>query len=396
MIEKYLLHRLLNAVVTRGGLRVNYWDGTSHGYGPAPEITVDLCKPEAAWAVLIRGSRGVGEAYVNGDLLVEGPIEGLVKLVADNHSRERWLEAGRKPSSNEPEQIASPRGVIPNYENVGLEFYRLWLDESMTYSCAYFLKPDDTLEQAQHQNRQVLFRKLQLGEGMRVLDLGSGWGSLLIEAAKQFRVQGIGISPNPEESEYSNWLAHKLGVDHLVRFSTGDFRDLAAAGRQVDRVVSVGMYEHIGRANQRIYFDLVAKMLKPDGLSVLQTVCANEEGPFNPWIEKYVFPGGYIPSCSGMLEGVSRSGMGFIAFEDLTSHYVQTFLNWQERFETNAEIVRSKYGERFARLWRFYLGTSLGAFRCNRAQVAQLVFGGHDYVKPLTQAIPQVQTRAVD
>ena len=322
---------------------------------------------------------------MDGSFEVNGEIEQLVKVAADNQSRKRWLEAGRKDVNvNDPDPPANPRGKIPNYEHVGYDFYRLWLDESMTYSCAYFENPDDTLERAQEQNRSRIFKKLRLASGMTLLDLGSGWGHLLVAAAREYRVQGFGITQVQEESDYANRLAHEHGVDHLVRFVTGDYHDLAAAGQQADRIVSVGMYEHIGRENQQAYFDAIRKMLKPEGLSVLQTICAPEASPFNAWIEQYIFPGGYIPSSKWLIDEVSSRGLEMLDFEDISPHYAMTFAHWQKRFEANAEKIAERYGERFVRMWRYYLGISRGAFLWHRVHVAQLAFAGSRYVAELT------------
>jgi cyclopropane-fatty-acyl-phospholipid synthase len=246
----------------------------------------------------------------------------------------------------------------------------------MTYSCAYFKTPKDTLERAQSQKVDHLLKKLQLKKGQRLLDIGSGWGTLLIRAAQECGVTGLGITLSQEQLDHSQAEAKRLGLDNKIKFELINYQDLAERepAESFDRIISVGMYEHVGRNNQKLYFEAVAKLLKPGTISVLHTINNQDSQGNNPWIDKYIFPGGHIPSLQSIIEELSKHNLHIFDYENLRMHYAKTLDEWWRRFEKYKNTVIKMYDERFYRMWRLYLASSSASFRYNDLELAQIVF----------------------
>jgi cyclopropane-fatty-acyl-phospholipid synthase len=250
----------------------------------------------------------------------------------------------------------------------------LWLDLKMIYSCAYFKSEKDSLEQAQMQKINLCCRKLQLQPNERLLDIGCGWGSLLIYAAKQFGIQGVGITLSQEQLEYGRQQIVKEGVEDSVQLEYLDYRDLPAMQQSFDKIVSVGMFEHVGKANMKNFLECARTVLKPGGLMLLHTIGKTVEEPTNSWIKKYIFPGGHLPDLGSILKNSSRLGLNFIDCENMRMHYSKTLDYWEERFDKNEARIRAMFDDRFIRMWRFYLAGCSASFRVGTIHLFQLLF----------------------
>jgi cyclopropane-fatty-acyl-phospholipid synthase len=388
-MEKQIARKLFSKI-SAGGVQVRYWDGSVENYGPEkPYLHLTIKTPKVLREIAAKASVGIGEAYMRGDLEVEEPLDQLIRFSSEN--KEAYGKLGnfkglRAFKSYTRNHRSRQKRQIAHHYDIGNDFYKLWLDESMTYSCAYFKKASDSLEQAQKQKVDHLLRKLQLKKGQTMLDIGSGWGTLAIQAARKYGVKVIGISLSEEQVKYSKEAAKKAGVSKLVSFKLMNYQDMAETGKVFDRVISVGMFEHVGRRNQKEYFKAVNKLLAEDGLSVLHTISCEFEHPSDPWIQKYIFPGGYIPSTRQVIHELPDHDLHLVDYENLRIHYAMTLDEWRKRFQKNRKVVEKMFDEQFCRMWEFYLGVSSGSFRYGELDLSQIVFTkGLNNELPLTR-----------
>jgi cyclopropane-fatty-acyl-phospholipid synthase len=387
MLERWMMDQALSRLIKRGGLSVWYWDGTSVNYGPNPnrDVTVVFKTPAACRKVLLGGTVGLGEAYSEGSLDIEGPIEDLQKVMFDNIDSTRWFDFARQLAPNTANRKATQQRQIQHHYDVGNDFYKMWLDESMTYSCAYFRDENDSLEVAQEQKRAHILRKLQLKPGMRVLDIGSGWGHLIADAVTKHDVEGVGITLSQEQLRHCREMVRERGLEGRLRFELINYQDLAAGSERFDRIVSVGMFEHVGKGNHGEYFKSIKRMLKPDGLSLLHTISTDKEWETNAWVDKYIFPGGYLPSARSVVAQLPEYGFSFLDYENLRMHYAMTLAEWHRRFEAHKADVIAMHDERFYRMWKLYLAMCAGAFKWRLLNLSQVVFAGPAFEPALTR-----------
>lgn len=388
-MEKKLAHKLLSKISV-GGVQITFWDGTVQTYGPdKPYLHLTIKKPSVLRDIATKGSVGVGEAYIRGDLLVREPLDQLIRFSSDNkatYGKFGNLKGLPRLQSYSRNHRSKQKQHIAHHYDIGNEFYKLWLDSSMTYSCAYFKKSSDNLEQAQRQKVDHVLRKLQLKKGQTLLDIGSGWGTLAIQAARHYGAKVTGISLSEEQIKFSRQAAKEAGVAKLVTFKLMNYQDLAETGKVFDRVISVGMFEHVGRGQQADYFAAVNKLLAKNGLSVLHTISREFEGTSDPWIQKYIFPGGYIPSIRQVISELPDHDFHLVDFENLRMHYAMTLDIWRSRFAKKRHVVHGMFDEEFCRMWEFYLGVSSGSFRYGELSLTQIVFTkGLNNQLPLTR-----------
>jgi len=386
MVEKRLLDKILQHI-KHGALHVTYWDGSEVVYGEGkPLVHVTVKTPKAVRAILSSLSLGFGESYMNGLIDIEGPLDQINRLAVENKPTFRLAEGLRWARAHNVNVRSRQQRFIAHHYDIGNDFYKMWLDKSLTYSCAYFRKKTDTLEAAQANKVGHLLRKLQLKKGMSLLDIGSGWGTLLITAAKEYGITGLGITLSREQLKYCKAAAKKAGVDKLVDFKLLNYQDLAEQKPEFDRIISVGMFEHVGKGNHDDYFRAVAAMLKSGGISVLHSITHTHVTPTDPWIDKYIFPGGYIPAVHTVVDKLPKYDFRLLDYENLRLHYAMTLDEWLRRFESHKDKVLKMYDERFYRMWRLYLASSSAAFRYGDICLSQFVFSkGLNNDLPLTR-----------
>src|SRR5438876_3210330 len=330
-----------------------------------------------------------GEAYMKGRIDVEGDLadlmslalrSGLVSATQTGYAGTVLRLAGKVRS------LSSVKENISRHYDLGNDFFRLWLDKSLTYSCAYFRNASDTLEQAQQQKIEHSLRKLRLQPGETLLDIGCGWGSLVMHAAEHFDTRAVGITLSEEQFQGANSAIKSRKLQDRAKVRLMDFSSLAASGEQFDNIVSIGMIEHVGKAHLAEFVRDVETLLKPGGLALLHTITSVREGPVNRWIEEYIFPGGYIPTLPEVITHLSERDLRIWDVENLAPHYRLTLDEWSHRFEGAVPTVLEKFNESFVRMWRLYLRTSSAAFREGAVDVHQiLVSRGKPNRLPLTR-----------
>ncbi|HSW92230.1 MAG TPA: cyclopropane-fatty-acyl-phospholipid synthase family protein [Candidatus Saccharimonadales bacterium] len=374
MLERMIAHQVLQQLVRRGRLRVKYWDGSVRHYGDrldtsAPLISVEITNPTLVRRLLVNASLAIGEGYANKQLLVsEDQLLYLFELILDNRPAAPLLQ----PFRRHPNHRRAQQSYIEAHYDVGNDYYDLFLDPTRLYSCAYFENADDSLEQAQRQKIDHLLCKLQLKPGMRLLDIGCGWGHLAVTAAKKYDVQVLGITLSEEQLKGAQELAEREGVSHLVTFKRKNYQKLK--GVRFDRVVSVGMFEHVGRGNGDQYFRKVAKLLVPGGISVLHTITQQQPRPTNAWIDKHIFPGGYLPTVAEIEKGLARRGLVSVDRENLWEHYATTLHLWREAHRANRDKIVEMFDEWFYLTRDFWLAGCVINFRDGQLGLSQVVF----------------------
>ena len=300
---------------------------------------------------------GFGEGYMNGDIEVEGDLEEVVK-------RGMLLFKETKGEGEKLFKIvkffplfktsADKRNVQYHYD-LGNDFYKLWLDESMTYSCAFFESPDKTIEEAQQKKREIIYEKLQLNSGDTLLDIGCGWGSIILESAERFGLRSVGITLSENQYEYVKEEIKRRGLEGRVEVYLMHYEELPKLKRKFTKIVSVGMFEHVGKENYKKFFKSVYSVLERGGLFLLHTIGKLHPDSQSRWIRRYIFPGGYLPSISEVLEGMRDFDFTLIDLDNWRMHYYWTLKKWKERFLKNVDKVKEKFGERFVRMWELYL-----------------------------------------
>ena len=378
-----------------GTLTLHYWDGSRRRFGRGePRVSLHLKTPAVVPRLLLDPELAFGEAYMRGELEVEGRIDDLIRLVGANDGPvpalvEAAFHGVALFSRWRPLAMGANKRDIAHHYDLGNDFYRLWLDPTMTYSCAYFKTPADSLETAQRQKIAHLLAKLQLQNGDSLLDVGCGWGGLLAAAAREYDGEGLGITLSEEQlSWFDEHLAPELRSRAMVKLQ--HYHDLAEQverGRKpFDRVVSVGMAEHVGRHNLPTYIHDLKKLLKPGGTGVLHLITNVKEEPTSAWIVKYIFPGGYIPSLAEIAGEMAKHDLVIYDVENLGQHYALTLDRWSENFERHTEWVAARYGAEFVRMWRLYLQFSAASFREEDIYLHQIVFThGKPATYPLTR-----------
>ena len=318
-------------------------------------------------------SLALGEAYMRGDIEVEGDLfQALDQLLGQMGKFSLDKTALKKLIFTSYSKKIQKDEVSSHYD-IGNDFYRLWLDDTLSYSCGYFKNPDDTLYDAQVNKVDYILEKLYLKEGMSLLDIGCGWGFLLIEAAKKYGINGVGITLSLEQhKKFSERIAEE-GLEGQLTAELMDYRDLPKYGKTFDRIVSVGMVEHVGRDNYDLFLSCADKVLNPKGLFLLHYISALEEHPGDPWIKKYIFPGGMIPSLREMISLAASHRFYVIDVESLRRHYSKTLLCWDKGFREHLDEVREMFDDEFIRMWDLYLCSCAATFHNGIIDLSQIL-----------------------
>lgn len=383
MLEKTFLSQVLSRLKA-GGIEVTFWDGQTKRFGPErPWVKLNINDPKIVGEMRRNTEMAIGEGYTDGRVEVTGDLAELGHL-ADVNQRalEKFLPLLARRPGRQVKTKRKEAANIRHHYDLGNDFYRLWLDRSMTYSCAYFKKPGDSLERAQAQKADHVLRKLYLKRGQTLLDIGSGWGELIIRAAKKYGVKAHGITLSKEQLAKTKERITREKLGRLVSVELKHYDDLKSA-TPYDRVVSVGMYEHVGQANHDRYMAAVDAALKPGGLSLLHTITQHIRRPMSPWIATYIFPGGYIPSLEEVMDKLPGHDFHALDVESLRRHYAMTLDEWARRYEKHVKTVTKMYDEEFVRMWRLYLRGSYAGFQWGNLDLHQILFS-----KGLTDDVP--------
>jgi cyclopropane-fatty-acyl-phospholipid synthase len=368
-----LLHAALERLVVRGRLTVHHADGTTRHYGdpPGPEAAIRILDAGATRRLVLNPALAFGELYMDGRITPEGccigdAVELLVlnQYVGGHHPIEDVMAlarlAWRRVDQLNPAGRA--RLNVAHHYDLNGRLYSLFLDRDRQYSCAYFATGKETLEEAQALKKRHIASKLHLHRpDLEVLDIGCGWGGMALMLAKDWGARVTGITLSEEQLAEARRRVEEAGLSDRVRFELMDYR---AWDRPVDRVVSVGMFEHVGINNYAAFFRGIRKALKPDGVALVHAI-GRMEGPgsTNPWLAKYIFPGGYSPAVSEVLPAVEKAGLWLTDLEILRMHYALTLAEWRRRFAANRDAIASLYDERFCRMFEFYLAGCEATFR---------------------------------
>ena len=355
---------LLRRLVKFGRLTVIDPRGGAHSIEGAggPSVVIRLHDASVSRAMLRNPALAVGEAYMDGRLTVEqGTLFDFLTIALVNQRRarlrgdSRFLNLARKVMARlrTHNPVGAARRKVSHHYDLKPELFDLFLDSDRQYSCAYFASDNDDIETAQRRKKTHLAAKLLLRPGDRVLDIGSGWGGLGLHLAQQADVDVTGVTLSHEQHELSNARAAEAGLSERVRFRLQDYRE--ETGRY-ERIVSVGMLEHVGLGHYREFFARVRELLTDDGVAVVHTIGRYDmPGPVNPWITRHIFPGGYLPTLSELMPAIEEQHLLVTDIEVLKRHYAKTLRAWRSRFVSNWDKARSMYDERFCRMWEFYL-----------------------------------------
>lgn len=366
---------------------VKFWDGDEVKVGEnEPLFKIILKKPIPKKDILTSTTLAFGEAYMNGDLEVEGDFLLMLNTVLKYKDKFTTDFKGLPKIFSNLTSTKKQKEEVTYHYDIGNDFYKLWLDDTLSYSCAYFKNENESLGEAQLNKIHHLLKKLNLREGITLLDIGCGWGALLIEAAKLYKIKGLGITLSEEQFKAFKERIEKENLQDYLQVKLMDYRELEKSGLLFDRVVSVGMLEHVGRSNYDLFMKCVSKVLKKEGVFVLHYISGLYESEGDAWIKKYIFPGGVIPTLREIISLSADYKFYTVDVESLRMHYYKTLIKWAENFEKNTDKVREMFDEKFVRMWRMYLYSCAACFYTGVIDLHQIVFTkGVNNSLPLTR-----------
>lgn len=368
---------------------VKFWDDRLISFGEEPfEFFLHIKAKEALKRILADGYLGFGESYMQGLVEVEGNLQRLLEFALRNEfdnarlSRLQKLKFIWNYFLSRNSLRRAPKNITHHYDR-GNDFYALWLDTSMTYSCAYFQHPDDDLGTAQKNKYEHICRKLMLQEGETLIDVGCGWGGMLFYAARNYGVKATGCTLSRNQYDYVRDKVKALGLEKMVTVLYEDYRNITG---KFDKFVSIGMFEHVGKQFIPDFMKKTRALLKEEGLGLLHTIGKDVPAPPDPWTLKYIFPGGYIPALSEIVQGMGNVGFSVLDVENLRMHYALTLEKWAQNFEGKVDIIRNMFDERFVRMWRLFLNGSAAGFKWGNSRLFQVTFSnGINNRLPLTR-----------
>ncbi|OPY96247.1 cyclopropane-fatty-acyl-phospholipid synthase [Bradyrhizobium sacchari] len=387
-----LLRRFLSQFIRRGSMTVTTAAGSKFtvGDGSGEPVAVRFITPEAERKTLVNPELGLGEAYMDGEFVVErGTIADALAILLDQPdllpqwAKPWWHLRYLTRHLKQFNPRSRSRANVAHHYDLDARLYSLFLDADKQYSCAYFETQDATLDDAQLAKKRHIAAKLLVERGQRVLDIGSGWGGLGLYLAEIAGADVTGVTLSTEQLQIANARAAEKGLTRSARFLLQDYRDIDGP---FDRIVSVGMFEHVGARFYDAYFQRCAELLNEDGVMLLHSI-GRSQGPdsTNPWIAKYIFPGGYIPALSEVLPAIERAGLLVCDIEILRLHYAETLKAWRERFMARREEAVQLYDERFALMWEFYLAACEMTFRKQDMMNFQIQLARRQGVVPMTR-----------
>ncbi|MBP1748001.1 MAG: Cyclopropane-fatty-acyl-phospholipid synthase [Deltaproteobacteria bacterium] len=356
---------------------VSFWDGQTEHYGDGkPVFTLGFNNKTAAKRLLSRGSMGFGEEYAAGNIDVQGDFQKLVRIGIDPRFQNIKLSPLTKASVFFAHMASlntirrAPANISHHYD-LGDDFYKCYLDKTMAYSCAYFRDRTDTLDDAQAQKYEHICRKLQLERGESLIDIGCGWGGMLIYAARHYGVTGVGCTISPNQARYARDKIAAEGLTDKITILQADYRNIEG---QFDKFVSIGMFEHVGKGFIPLFMRKARTLLKAKGIGLLHTIGKEEDTAFDPWTMKYIFPGGHIPLLDHIVRTMGKEKLVPVDIENLRIHYAATLDEWGKRFEDNRHKITEMFDEKLVRIWRLFLNGSAAAFRWGDIRLYQILF----------------------
>ena len=352
-----------------------------------PLFNVKFNNPIKKTELITSTSLALGEAYMRGDIELDKDLYYVLNLFLGNMGNFSTDEHALKNIIKTSVSKMNQKKEVSSHYDIGNDFYKLWLDKSMNYSCAYFKDENKTLDEAQEDKLDHILSKLQLKEGMTLLDIGCGWGALLIRAAKKYKIKGCGITLSSEQEKGFREKIEAEGLSDLLTVKIMDYRDLPESGLEFDRAVSVGMLEHVGRKNYDLFLKCVHSVLKDGGLFLLHFISALKEHPGDAWIKKYIFPGGTIPSLREIIYDMAEYNFYTLDIESLRRHYNRTLLCWRNNFNEHRAEIEKKMGTEFTRMWDLYLASCAATFNNGIIDLHQILMS-----KGINNELPMLRT----
>ncbi len=374
-IERWLARRLL-AFLGSPPIALVLWNGES--IGPVgPRVRILIHDRPTFWRLVRDPDLHFGDAYSDGRLSIDGDFLQLLELVyqgEDAQPQSGMAAAFKRLRIHKLNTLGRARSNIHHHYDIGDDFYRLWLDREMVYTCAYFLTPDATLEEAQIAKMDLVCRKLWLKPGETVVDAGCGWGALALHMARNYGVSVKAYNVSREQIRHARQRAKAEGLDGRVEFIDDDYRAIRG---EFDVFASVGMLEHVGVRNYGVLGEVIDRCLRPGGRGMIHSIGRDDSCALNAWIEKRIFPGAYAPCLREIMQVLEPRRFSVLDVENLRLHYALTLRHWLDRFEAAAGHVAGMFDECFVRAWRLYLAGSLAAFRTGSLQLFQVLFARH-------------------
>ncbi|MBO0431889.1 cyclopropane-fatty-acyl-phospholipid synthase family protein [Enterococcus sp. DIV0660C] len=382
MLDKEVYNQLFKPSFSKK-TQVTFWDGSTKEYGETEgEVAFHIVFNEKipVKELINNASLALGEAYMNKKIEIEGDLQELIYDVYNqahgffhNNNFKKWIPKEKHTKKQSAHDIHS-------HYDLGNDFYEMWLDHTLTYSCAYFETPEDTLEQAQINKVHHILDKLFIKPGETLLDIGCGWGTLILTAAKEYHVKASGITLSEEQYHHIQKIIKEENLEELVTVELKDYRDLTET---FDHITSVGMFEHVGAENLKEYFAVINKLLAKNGTALIHGISRQQGGAKNAWINKYIFPGGYIPGVTELVEHMTENDLQIIDLESLRRDYQLTLEHWTTNFHQVADKVIEQKDEVFYRMWDLYLQACAASFQASNIDVIQYLL-----VHPNNNMIP--------
>ena len=357
------------------------------GTGPA-QFKIKLNREIPKKELLKSTSLALGEAYIRGDIELDRDLYEVLDMFLGQMDHFRLNPTALYGLLHSSLTEKNQQQEVSFHYDIGNDFYRLWLDETMSYSCGYFKNSEDTLFEAQVAKVDHILKKLNLEMGMTLLDIGCGWGFLLMRAARRYGVEGVGITLSEEQYQHFSREIREQNLEDRLEVRRMDYRELEKSDMQFDRVVSVGMIEHVGRGNYERFLKNAVDVLKPGGLFLLHFISAQKEHAGDPFIRKYIFPGGVIPSLREMVNLLPEYELRTLDVESLRRHYTKTLLCWRKNFQRHKETLATERGEEFVRMWELYLASCAAAFHQGIVDLHQILMS-----KGVNNELPMVRAK---
>ena len=370
MLEKTFYKQLLSRSFTIP-VKIVFWDGKSvtYGYGE-PEVTITFKEKIPIRDITRNASIALGEAYMDHKIEIDGSIQKLIESAYESADSFMRSSKFRKFLPKQSHTEKQSEDDVQSHYDVGNDFYRLWLEDTLTYSCAYFTDGNhDDLKAAQLAKVHHILKKLDPKPGKTLLDIGCGWGTLMLTAAKEYGLKVTGVTLSEEQYQLVQKKINDKGLSNVAEVKLVDYRELG--NRQWDYITSVGMFEHVGKENLGIYFKDVARYLADDGVALIHGITRQQGGAYNGWINKYIFPGGYIPGLAEMVDHIEENKLQIADMEMLRRHYQRTLELWDQNFNAHRDQITQMMGDRFTRMWDLYLQACAASFESGNIDVIQ-------------------------